>query len=138
MLEMEKAWKPAFDISVDTTIFNHHRMGVYTSDKYDTAAISVVIFPVEDFAAEKAKFKAREAKENEQEKFKGIVSVGDREMLVTKSLVKEESLELAVHQYQIMGDAQRMIIVSCACKPEHETELDKVFENAVKSVRLKQ
>lgn len=137
MLEMEKSWQPMFDISVDTTIFNHHRVGTYTSDKYDKAMIAVSIVPMESFEAEKAKFKARKAKENETEKFKGIVSLGGREVIVSKKRVKEEGLELAMHLYQIAGDDKQTILVACACKPEHESEMDKVFEAAAQSVRLK-
>lgn len=135
--EMEKDWKPMYDIQVDTSIFNHHKVGTYTSDKYENAMIAVAIFPMESFEAEKTKFKNRKAKDGEQEKFKKVVNLGGREMLVRKFITKRDDLELAFHQYQVKGDEQQVIMLNGACKPSDEAAMDKVFEQAAQSVRLK-
>lgn len=136
MAEMEKSWHAPWEIQVDESIFNHHHVGVYSSDKYDKAVITVVMMPATvSFAEQKKRFLERKSKEGEQ--FKGVVTIGGREVLLRKSLDTVENLTLAVRQYLLDAGNGQMLMLSATCKPEDAETLDKTFEAAVQSLHAK-
>jgi hypothetical protein len=136
MEEMAKSWVAQFDIKLDEMVFNKHQMGSYTSDKYDKAAIMVIIFPgtLEETVANE---KNKEPKEGQTIISKGIETINGKEMYVSKEKVTREDLTLAFQHYTLKGDNDCIIIVTCACKPEDEAVLAPLFLQAASSVKLK-
>ena len=138
MQEMEKNWVAPFELQIDENIFNKKKMNAYTSDRYDKSAVLVLVLGGVSYADEKAKFEKMQPKEGETVLSKKVEMLNSRETLVYKIKEVREGLELIFHTYTCKGNDNTTIMCTCSCKPEDLSKLEKIFEAAAMSVKLKQ
>jgi hypothetical protein len=134
--EMAKSWKAPYEVQLDQTVFNKQQMNTYTSDKYEKAAIMIMVVP-STFAEEKAKFGKMQPKAGETVLSKNVETLNGRETLVYKAKREQEGVTLLFHAYSTKGDDNMSIFLTGACKPEDEATLAPLFAQAASNVKLK-
>jgi formylglycine-generating enzyme required for sulfatase activity len=128
-----------YEITIDTSVFNHQMMNKYTSDNYENAMI--VVLSIEGlggtFAEQKKKFKKKEKRENCTITEHKIKKFNGREVLIEKVLIDFDGEKSILHTYNICDESGIPVMVGGGCKPEDEAALSKIFEDAARSVKLK-
>ncbi len=137
LLEMEKTWVAPYELEIDKSIFNKKIMNTYTSSKYEQAAFMVIVFGESSYEEQKAKFAKKEPKEGETVISKKVEMLNGRETLIYKCKQTEDDLTFIFHIFTCKGDDNTVIMSSGSCKPEDESALEKTFEAAASSVKLK-
>ena len=109
----------------------------HTASKYEQAAFMVIVFGESSYEEQKAKFAKKEPKEGETVISKKVEMLNGRETLIYKCKQTEDDLTFIFHIFTCKGDDNTVIMSSGSCKPEDESALEKTFEAAASSVKLK-